>query len=83
MLFGDIGERPQLSKRNRSLITVAALTNQPRTDELRGCLGRALDNAVTKAEISELITHVALYAGWPIGVNAARLAQEIFDQSAI
>jgi len=83
VLFGDIWERPELSKRDRSLITVAVLTNQGRVDELRGHIGRALDNGVTREEISELITHVTFYAGWPAGVGAARLAQEVFDQRGI
>jgi 4-carboxymuconolactone decarboxylase len=83
VLFGDIWERPELSKRDRSLITVAVLTSQARVEELRGHIARALDNGVTKDEISELITHVAFYAGWPTGVNAARLAQEVFDQRGI
>jgi 4-carboxymuconolactone decarboxylase len=83
VLFGDIWERPELSKRDRSLITVAVLTNQARVGELRGHIGRALDNGGTKEEISELITHVALYAGWPTGVNAARQAQEVFDERDI
>lgn len=80
MLFGDIWERPELSKRDRSLITVAVLTALYRTDQLRGHIGRALDNGVTREEIAEAITHVTFYAGWPTGVNAARVAQEVFAQ---
>jgi len=82
VLFGDIWERPELAKRDRSLITVAVLTALYRTDELRGHIGRALDNGVTREEIAELITHVTFYAGWPTGVNAARVAKEVFDQRA-
>ena len=80
VLFGDVWERPELSKRDRSLITVAVLTAMYRTDELRGHIGRALDNGVTREEISELITHIAFYGGWPTGVNAARVAQQVFDE---
>lgn len=83
MLFGDIWERPELSKRDRSMITVAVLINQSRVDELRGHMGLALDNGVTKEELQEVITHVALYAGWPTGVNAGRLAQEVFEKRGI
>ena len=79
VLFGDVWERPQLSKRDRSLITVAALTALYRTDQLRGHIGRALDNGVTKEEIAEVITHIAFYAGWPNGVNAAQVAKQVFD----
>ena len=80
-VFGDVWERTELSKRDRSLITVAVLNAQYRTDQLRGHIGRALDNGVTKQEIGEVITHMAIYAGWPPAVNAARVAKEVFDQS--
>ena len=82
VLFGDIWERPELSKRDRSLITVAVLTALYRTDELRGHIGRALENGVTQEEIAELITHVTFYSGWPTGVNAARVAKEVLDRRA-
>jgi 4-carboxymuconolactone decarboxylase len=80
VLFGDIWERPELSKRDRSLITVAVLTALYRTEELRGHMNRALDNGVTHSELQELITHVTFYAGWPNGVNAARVAKELFER---
>ena len=53
VVFGDVWERSELSKRDRSLITVAVLTALYRTDQLRGHIGRALDNGVTKDEIAE------------------------------
>ena len=71
VLFGDVWERPGLSKRDRSLITVAALTALYRPEQLRGHIERALGNGVTKDEISELITHLAFYSGWPTAVNSA------------
>ena len=83
VLFGDVWERPELSKRDRSLITVANLVALYRTDQLRGHIGRALDNGVTKSEISEIILHTALYAGWPVSANAARVAKEVFDERGI
>ena len=67
VVFGDVWERKQLSKRDRSLITVAALTALYRPDQLRGHLHRAFDNGVTKEEIIEVITHLSFYAGWPNG----------------
>ena len=79
VLFGDIWERPGLSKRDRSLITVAALIALYRTDQLRGHMSRALDNGVTKDEIGEMINHMAFYAGWPTAANAVRVAKEVFD----
>ena len=78
VVFGDVWERPGLSKRDRSLITVAMLTALYRTDQLRGHVARALDNGVSKDEIGELITHSAFYAGWPCAVNAVYVAQEVF-----
>jgi 4-carboxymuconolactone decarboxylase len=80
VLFGDVWERPDLSKRDRSLITVAMLTALYRTDQLRGHIRRALDNGVTKKEISEVITHAAFYSGWPTAANAVRIAKEVFDE---
>ena len=79
VLFGDVWERPGLSKRDRSLITVAALTALYRPEQLRGHIERALGNGVTKDEISELITHLAFYSGWPTAVTAASVAKEVFD----
>ncbi len=83
VLFGDVWERPELSKRDRSLITVANLIALYRTDQLRGHIGRALDNGVTKSEIGEVILHTAFYAGVPVGANAARVAKEVFDERGI
>ena len=80
VLFGEVWERPGLSKRDRSLITVAALTALYRTNQLRSHIGRALDNGVTKEEIGEVITHMAFYAGWPTAANAVTLAKEVFDE---
>lgn len=79
VLFGDVWERPGLSKRDRSLITVASLIALYRTDQLRGHLRRALDNGVTREEIGEVITHMAFYSGWPTAANAAQVAKQVFD----
>jgi 4-carboxymuconolactone decarboxylase len=80
VLFGDIWERPELSKRDRSLITCAVLTAMYRTEELRGHLARAVQNGVTKEELAEMITHVTFYSGWPTGVNASKVATEVFGK---
>ncbi len=77
--FGDVWERPGLSKRDRSLITVAVLLATYRPEQLRGHLQRALDNGVTQDEIGELITHLAFYSGWPASVTAAGIAHEVFN----
>jgi 4-carboxymuconolactone decarboxylase len=80
VLFGDVWERPGLKKRDRSLITVAALVALNRSEQLRGHLERALQNGVTKDEIVELITHLAFYAGWPNAMTSALVAKEVFEQ---
>jgi len=79
VLFGDIWERPGLSKRDRSLITVASLVALNRTEQLRFHLRRALDNGATKDEIVELITHLAFYSGWPTAMSAMLVAKEVFQ----
>ena len=78
VLFGDVWERPGLSKRDRSLITVSALVALNRTEQLHFHIPRALKNGVTKNELAELITHLAFYSGWPTAVSAAFVAKEVF-----
>lgn len=80
VVFGDIWERPGLPKRDRSLITVAALVALNRPEQLRGHLGLAQANGVTRAELIELITHLAFYAGWPNAMTAVAVAKEVFEQ---
>ena len=80
VLYADVWERPGLSKRDRSLITVAALIAMYRGDQLTGHLERALANGVTKEEIGEVITHMAFYSGWPTTVNALNMAMEVFSK---
>jgi 4-carboxymuconolactone decarboxylase len=79
VLFGEVWERPGLSKRDRSLITVAALVALYRGEQLKGHLERALANGVTKDELIELITHLAFYSGWPTAMSAASLAKDVFE----
>ena len=81
VVYGEIWERPGLSKRDRSLITVAALVAMYRGDQLTGHLERALANGVTREEIGELITHLAFYAGWPTAMTAGRIAKKVFDET--
>jgi 4-carboxymuconolactone decarboxylase len=81
VVYGDIWERPGLSKRDRSLITIAALIAMYRGDQLTGHLERALANGVTREEIGEVITHLAFYAGWPTAMTAGRIAKKVFDET--
>jgi 4-carboxymuconolactone decarboxylase len=80
VLFGDIWERPGLSKRDRSMITVAVLMALYRSGQLPGHINRALDNGVTKEELGEIITHVGFYAGVPTAANIAGIAKAVYDE---
>lgn len=78
VLFGDVWQRPQLSQRDRSLVTVAALIAMNRPDQLRSHLARARANGLTQEELVEAITHLAFYSGWPNAVTAVGVAREVF-----
>jgi 4-carboxymuconolactone decarboxylase len=80
VLFDDVWERKELSKRDRSLITVAALVAMNRPDQLRFHLAFAVDNGVKKEELIELITHLAFYSGWPNAMSAITVAKEVFSK---
>jgi 4-carboxymuconolactone decarboxylase len=80
VLFGDVWERPGLSKRDRSLVTVSALIAMYRPEQLRAHLARARDNGLTRDELIETITHLAFYAGWPNAVTAISVAKEVFQK---
>jgi 4-carboxymuconolactone decarboxylase len=79
VLFADVWERKELSKRDRSLITVAALVALNRPDQLRFHLGRAVENGVRTEELIEAITHLAFYSGWPNAMTAMTIAKELFS----
>ena len=81
VLFGDMWERPELSKRDRSLATVAALVALHRPEQLRFHLDNALKNGLTREELIEVITHLAFYSGWPNAVSAMTIAKEVFSKS--
>ncbi len=78
VLFGDMWERPDLSPRDRSLITVAALVAMYRQNELPFHFKRAIDNGLTEAEVIEAITHLAFYTGWPCAATALTIAQKVY-----
>jgi 4-carboxymuconolactone decarboxylase len=80
VLFGDVWARPELSPRDRSLVTISALIAMNRPDQLRSHLVRARDNGVTQEEVVEVITHLAFYAGWPNAVTAIAVAKDVFQK---
>ena len=77
VLYADVWARPQLSRRDRSLVTVSALVAMNRPDQLRSHLTLAKENGVTETELVEAITHLAFYAGWPNAVTAIGVAKEV------
>jgi 4-carboxymuconolactone decarboxylase len=83
VLFGDVWERPGLSKRDRSLITVATLVALYRTNELPFHLKKALENGVSRTELVELITHLAFYSGWPTANSAVAVARRVFEEAGV
>ena len=80
VLFGDVWKRPQLSPRDRSLVTVLSLVAQYRINELPFHLNFALENGVTREELMEMITHLAFYAGWPTASTAIGIARKVFAE---
>ena len=82
VLFGDVWERPGLSPRDRSLVTITSLSSLYRVNELPFHLKKALANGMTRDEIVETITHLAFYAGWPPAMTALQIARTAFDEAA-
>jgi 4-carboxymuconolactone decarboxylase len=82
ILFGDVWERPSLSKRDRSLATVSALVAMNRTEQLPFHIQRAIENGVTKEELVEAITHLAFYSGWPTAMSAMMIAKQVLNPPA-
>jgi 4-carboxymuconolactone decarboxylase len=82
VLFGQVWERPELSKRDRSLITVAALLAGGNTEQLTSHLALAKRNGLTEDELKGAITHLAFYAGWPKAMSAMGVAKRVFDTTS-
>ena len=80
VLFGDVWERAELSPRDRSLVTVAALIANGNTEQLPGHLSRAKQNGLSETELAEVIIHLAFYAGWPRAMSAVKVARGIFEK---
>jgi 4-carboxymuconolactone decarboxylase len=79
-LFHDLWLRPALAPRDRSLVTVSALIASGQVAQLAAHLNRAMDNGLTKAEASEMLTHLLFYAGWPNVFSAIPVAKDVFDK---
>jgi 4-carboxymuconolactone decarboxylase len=81
VLFGDLWERPGLSPRDRSLVTISCLISLYRTNEMPFHFKRALDNGVTADELIEVVTHLAFYAGWPTAATAVGIARDVLKEA--
>jgi len=79
-LYDSVWEDPDLSKRDRSLVTVAALVATASFEELPAHLRRAVENGVTRTELGALITHLAFYAGFPAAITASAIANVTLGQ---
>ena len=80
VLFGDVWERPELSKRDRSLIACTALVATGRTEQMAYHFPLAIANGVTRAELVEMITHMAFYTGWPNSWSAMNRVRELLPE---
>jgi len=81
--LGDLWKRPDLSPRDRSIVTVAALIARNQTSEMPHHFNLALDNGVKPGEISEIITHLAFYSGWSNAMSAVTVAKDVFGKRGI
>jgi 4-carboxymuconolactone decarboxylase len=82
-VVGDLWQRPQLSRRDRSVVTVAILIARAQAVDLPHYMNVALDSGVTPRELSEIITHLAFYSGWSNAMMAVSVAKDIFAQRRI
>jgi len=80
VLPGDVWARAELSPRDRSLVTIAALIANGNTEQLPSHLKRAKANGLSETELAEVMTHLAFYAGWPRAVSAVLVAKEVFKK---
>jgi 4-carboxymuconolactone decarboxylase len=81
VLFGDVWERPQLSKRERSLVTCAALIALGKTEQMDFHFPNAIKNGVTREEVVEMVTHLAFYVGWPNAMSAINRAKALLAKT--
>lgn len=79
LLYGDVWQQPELTPRDRSLVTCAILGALGKQEELEFHMGKALENGVTADELRGLVVQLAIYAGWPCGVAAAKAGLPVFE----
>ena len=80
LLFRDLWLRPALAPRDRSLVTINALIASGQVAQITYHLNRAMDNGLTKAQASKVLTHLAFYAGWPNVFSAIPVVKGVFEK---
>src|SRR5438270_445488 len=80
--IAGLWKRPELSPRDRSIVTLSALIARNQTIEMPHYINLALDNGVKPREISEIITHLAFYAGWPNAFSALPVVKDVLEKRA-
>lgn len=80
MVFGDIWKRPELSQRDKSLVTITTLAALNRIEQIDYHLGFGLDNGLTEQEIIAALTHIAFYAGWPSAVSGLSHFKRVLEE---
>lgn len=83
VIVGGLWQREDLAPRDRSIVTVSALIARGHTADLAAEIERALANGVTPLELSEIVTHLAFYAGWGTAIAAAPILEEAFSARGI
>lgn len=79
LLFHDLWLRPDLAPRDRSLVTVSALIAAGQSAQISFHLNKAMDNGLTQSQVSEMLTHLAFYAGWPNAMSAVPIVKAVFE----
>lgn len=81
VLFGEVWSREkELSPRDRSLATIVAIITAGNFEQLPAHLKMGKQNGLTKDEISEIITHIAFYVGWPKAWSAFNIAKKFYEE---
>lgn len=83
VLFGDVWRRPELSPRDRSLVTLSVLIATGKTAQMPGHLGRSLTNGIKPTEVAGMVTQLAFYTGWPNAVSALNVIEDVFTERKI
>jgi 4-carboxymuconolactone decarboxylase len=79
VLLGDVWKQPEMSYRDRILVTCSVLAATGKLDELKVWMKRGVDNGITLDELRGLVVQVTFYAGWPAGLTAGKAALDLFE----